>query len=79
MAEGRDQTGIVLSSNGFEIELPDEIDVLVREFPNGGDVAEERERVQSHWFVHWFGRKLYYLRLKGGGLNRAGFAGGHFL
>lgn len=69
MSEGRDQIGIVLSSNGFEVELPDEVDVLVRDFPNGGDVSEERERVKDHWFVHWFGRKLYYLRLKGGGPN----------
>ncbi|MEO1642233.1 MAG: hypothetical protein AAFR74_02775, partial [Pseudomonadota bacterium] len=69
MADSHGQTGIVLSSNGFEVELPDELDVLVREFPNGGDVAEERERVQDHWFVHWFDGKLYYLRLKGGGPN----------
>ncbi len=69
MAGRYDQTGIVLSSNGFEANLPDEFEVLVRDVPNGGDVREERARVQDYWFVHWTGGKLYYLRLKSGGPN----------
>lgn len=58
-----------LTLNGFEIELPEEIDVVVRPFPHGTDVKTERERLGDHWFVHWVGGELYAIRLKPGGPN----------
>ena len=59
--------GKPLVTNGFEVILPDTLDVLVRDFPDGTAVKAERERVSPHWFVHWFRGSLYYLRLKRGG------------
>ena len=58
--------------NGFEVVLPESIEVLVRDFPDSAEVKAERERVASHWFVHLFEGKIYYLRLKGGGVNVSG-------
>jgi hypothetical protein len=58
--------------NGFEIELPEEIDVVVRPLPSPSDVKAERERLGEHWFVHWLGGELYAIRLKPGGPNVAG-------
>ena len=64
--------GTPLVTNGFEVILPDTVEVLVRDFPDGAAVKAERERVSGHWFVHWFQGTLYYLRLKGGGPNVSG-------
>ncbi|MDE0307375.1 MAG: hypothetical protein OXI87_21220 [Albidovulum sp.] len=61
-----------LVTNGFEVVLPESVEVLVRDFPDGAEVKAERERVASHWFVHWFQGMLYYFRLKGGGVNVSG-------
>ena len=61
-----------LVTNGFEVVLPETVEVLVRDFPDGAEVKAERERVSDHWFVHWFKGMLYYLRLKGGGVNVSG-------
>lgn len=58
--------------NGFEVELPAEVAVVVRSMPNPADVKAERERLAGHWFVHWFGGNLFCLRLKPGGPNLAG-------
>ena len=33
------------TTNGFEIELPADVEVAVRDFPDGTPVKEERERV----------------------------------
>ena len=59
-------------TNGFEVDLPESVEVLVRDFPDGAEVKAERERVASHWFVHWFQGMLYYFRLKSGGVNLSG-------
>ena len=64
--------GTPLVTNGFEVILPDTVEVLVRVFPDGAAVKAERERVSGHWFVHWYRGTLYYLRLKGGGPNVSG-------
>ena len=53
--------------NGFEVELPAEIDVLVRPMADPTDVKIEREQLDGFWFVHWLGGSLYCLRLKAGG------------
>jgi hypothetical protein len=45
------------------------VEVIVRPVPDPKDVKPERERLEGHWFVHWFGGELYHLRLKGGGPN----------
>ena len=58
-----------LATNGFHVELPKSINVLIRDFPDVSAVKAERERVAPQWFVHWFRGKLYYLRLHGGGPN----------
>ena len=58
--------------NGFEVELPAEIDVIVRPLPDPEQVKAEREHLATHWFVHWFGGELYCLRLKAGGPNIGG-------
>ena len=58
-----------LVTNGFRVELAETIDVIVRDFPNPGEVKAERTRLQDHWFVHWIGGKLYHLRLQSGGPN----------
>lgn len=62
----------VLVTNGFEVVLPESVEVLVRDFPDGAEVKAERERVGSHWFVHWFQGTLYYFRLRAGGVNVSG-------
>lgn len=59
----------VLVTNGFVVETPDVIELVVREVPNPSDVKAERERLQGFWFVHWAGGKLYHLRLRAGGPN----------
>lgn len=56
-----------LVTNGFETELPTDVEVVVRDFPDSAAVKEERERVFPHWFVHWHDGSLHYLRLKRGG------------
>ena len=58
--------------NGFHVELPAEIDVVVRPMTDPSGVKGERERLAGHWFVHWLGGKLYCLRLKAGGPNLSG-------
>jgi len=58
--------------NGFHVQLPAEIDVIVRPMADAGEVKAERERLAGHWFVHWLGGKLYCLRLKAGGPNMSG-------
>lgn len=55
--------------NGFRVELPAKIDVIVQPMADPGDVRAERERLAGHWFVHWLGGRLYCLRLKAGGPN----------
>lgn len=61
-----------LRLNGFEIELPEAIDVVVWPLANPANVRAERKRLGDHWFVHWLGGKLYGIRLKPGGPNVAG-------
>jgi hypothetical protein len=58
-----------LVTNGFKVALPETVEVVVRPLPDPKDVKPERERLEEHWFVHWFGGELYHLRLKGGGPN----------
>lgn len=58
-----------LFTNGFKVNLPETVDVVVREFPNPSEVKAERQRLEGFWFVHWVGGKLYHLRLKSGGPN----------
>jgi hypothetical protein len=58
-----------LVTNGFEVELPEVVDVIVRTLPDPRDVKPERERLEGFWFVHWFDGKLFHLRLKSGGPN----------
>lgn len=55
--------------NGFEVELPETVDVIIKLIADPGDVKAERERLADYWFVHWHGGKLYCLRLKAGGPN----------
>jgi hypothetical protein len=61
-----------LATNGFKVNLPDSVEVIVREMLSPSDVRAERERLREHWFVHWMDGKLYHLRLKGGGPNVEG-------
>jgi hypothetical protein len=58
--------------NGFHVELPAEIDIIVRPMGNPDEVRGERERLAGYWFVHWLGGRLYCLRLKAGGPNIGG-------
>ena len=58
-----------LVTNGFEVHLPEIVDVIVRPLPDPRDVKPERERLEGFWFVHWFDGKLFHLRLKSGGPN----------
>jgi hypothetical protein len=58
--------------NGFDVELPAKVDVIVRPMPEPSDVKPERERLAGHWFVHWFRGELYCLRLRAGGPNIEG-------
>jgi hypothetical protein len=58
-----------LFTNGFNVSLPETLDVIVRDFPHPVEVKAERQRLQDFWFVHWVGGKLYHLRLKRGGPN----------
>lgn len=58
-----------LLTNGFSVELPETMDVVIREFPHPGEVKAERERLNGFWFVHWVGGRLYHLRLHNGGPN----------
>ena len=58
--------------NGFEVELPAEVDVLVVPMVDPADVKVERIDFSGYWFVHWLGGKLYCLRLKAGGPNPSG-------
>ncbi len=58
-----------LATNGFAVDLPETIEVIVRDLPHPNDVQAERERLDGYWFVHWLGGKLYHLRLKAGGPN----------
>lgn len=58
-----------LITNGFVVETPELIELVVREMPSPSDVKAERERLQGFWFVHWAGGKLYHLRLRAGGPN----------
>ncbi len=61
-----------LTLNGFDIEFPTEIEVVVRAMPDSSDVKAERERLDQFWFVHWVGGELFAIRLKPGGPNLAG-------
>jgi hypothetical protein len=61
-----------LVTNGFEVHLPEFVDVIVRSLPDPRDVKPERERLEGFWFVHWFDGKLFHLRLKSGGPNVEG-------
>ena len=58
-----------LVTNGFIVETPDLIDLIVRDMPSPSDVKTERERLKDFWSVHWAGGKLYHLRLNAGGPN----------
>jgi len=58
--------------NGFEIDLPNEVEIVTRPLPDSADVKEERERLTGHWFVHWAGGQLYCMRLRPGGPNVQG-------
>lgn len=58
-----------LVSNGFEVALPEQVEVVVRDLPDPSKVKEERTRLTGYWFVHWFDGKLFHLRIKAGGPN----------
>jgi hypothetical protein len=58
-----------LVTNGFKVDLPETVEVIVRELPDPSEVKAERKRLDGYWFVHWIGGKLYHLRLKAGGPN----------
>ncbi|NJO32011.1 MAG: hypothetical protein HC869_01615 [Rhodospirillales bacterium] len=58
--------------NGFQVELPADIDVIIRPMPDPVEVRAERDRLASYWFVHWLGGELYCLRLRAGGPNLSG-------
>lgn len=58
-----------LTTNGFKIDLPETVEVLIRDFPSPSEVKAERQRLGEYWFLHWAGGKLYHLRLKAGGPN----------
>jgi hypothetical protein len=58
-----------LTTNGFKVDLPEKVDVLVRDFPTAAEVKVERARLADYWFLHWTGGKLYHLRLQAGGPN----------
>lgn len=58
--------------NGFDVDLPAHLEVIVRSMPEPSDVRPERERLAGHWFVHWYGGELYCIRLKAGGPNIEG-------
>jgi hypothetical protein len=58
--------------NGFAVELPAELDVIVRPMIDPADVKGERERLAGFWFVHWLSGNIYCLRLKSGGPNLSG-------
>jgi hypothetical protein len=58
-----------LITNGFDVELPEAVDVIVRDFPRPSELKAERHRLEDCWFLHWVGGKLYHLRLKSGGPN----------
>lgn len=58
-----------LTSNGFEIALPDQVEIIVRDLPDPSSIKEERARLKGFWFVHWLDGKLFHLRLKAGGPN----------
>jgi hypothetical protein len=58
-----------LLTNGFNVNLPEAVDVIVHDFPYPSDVKAERQRLQDYWFLHWVGGKLYHLRLNSGGPN----------
>lgn len=58
-----------LVSNGFEVILPGQVEVIVRDLLDASEVKEERTRLNGYWFVHWFDGKLFHLRLKAGGPN----------
>ena len=60
--------------NGFGVELPEAVDVLVRDLPDPRDIEAERDRLAGFWFVHWEGGQLFQLRLRGGGPNVEGIA-----
>jgi len=61
-----------LLTNGFVLKIPNTVEVVVREFPDGSEIKAERERLGPHWFLHWSGGQLYHLRLKSGGPNVQG-------
>jgi hypothetical protein len=58
-----------LVTNGFEVDVPDQVEAIVRDLPDPSEVKLERERLASFWFVHWIDGKLFHLRLKAGGPN----------
>jgi hypothetical protein len=58
-----------LVTNGFIVETPDLVDLIVRDMPSPSDVKAERERLKGFWSAHWAGGKLYHLRLSAGGPN----------
>lgn len=58
--------------NGFAVELPTEVEIVVRSMPNPADVKLERERLRGKWFVHWTNGELSCLRLEAGGPNVVG-------
>src|SRR6266478_2114777 len=58
-----------LVTNGFKVDLPETVEVIVRELPDPSEVKAERKRLDEYWFVHWISGKLYHLRLKAGGPN----------
>ena len=41
-----------LVTNGFIVETPDIIDLVVRDMPSPSDVKAERERLRGFWSVH---------------------------
>jgi len=58
-----------LVTNGFIVETPSVVDLVVRDMPSPSDVKAERERLKDFWSLHWAGGKLYHLRLSAGGPN----------
>ncbi|WP_291198188.1 Piwi domain-containing protein [Hyphomonas sp.] len=72
MAGQNNPQAATLFTNGLSVTLPDDVDVILRDFPDGKLVADERDRLRDHWYVHWFEGKLYHLRLRAGGPNVEG-------
>ena len=44
-----------LVTNGFIVETPNVVDLVVRDMSSPSDVKAERERLKDFWSLHWAG------------------------